>query len=88
MECFLIACTKLLNSNGILAFVLPAELLQVKFTAEIRKFLIKQFERIEIFTFSQLLFETQGQDTVLFIGYKKADEKGVFYSNTKKLRRS
>lgn len=82
---FLIACADLIKLNGILAFVLPAELLQVKFTSEIREYMRMNFDRIEIFTFDQLLFNTQGQDTVLFIGYKKSENKGVYYTNIKKV---
>lgn len=84
---FLVACTELINNEGILAFVLPAEFLQVKFTTEIREYIKEKFERIEIFTFNQLLFDTQGQDTVLLIGYKKSTEKGVYYTNIKEIEK-
>lgn len=82
---FLLACTDLLSENGILAFVLPTEFLQVKFTNIIREFLTKKFEKIEIVTFKQLLFSAKGQDTILFLGYKKSNEKGIFYSNIEDL---
>ncbi len=83
---FVIGCTKRLSDNGILAFVLPSEFLQVKFAAEIRQFLYKEFERIEIFTFNQLLFECTGQDTILFVGHKKAKQKGVLYADIADLK--
>jgi len=78
---FLIKSIKLLKTDGILAFILPSELLQVKFTEEIRDYLKTQFERIEIFTFSDLMFECKGQDTVVLFAYKKANEKGEFFAN-------
>lgn len=78
---FLISCIKLLKDDGIISLVLPSELLQVKFAEEIREFLKKTFRRIEIFTFYELLFDGIGQDTVVFIGYKKSDSDGIFYSN-------
>lgn len=78
---FLVRCTQLLKDDGILALVLPAELLQVKFSAELRAFLIANFQRTEIFTFDDLLFECKGQDTVLLIGYKQSEIPGQFYTN-------
>ncbi len=78
---FVIKSTQLLKANGILAFVLPSEFLQVKFAEEIRKYIQEHFERTEIYTFSDLLFECKGQDTIVLIGYKNADQKGVFYTN-------
>ncbi|PKB15115.1 Eco57I restriction-modification methylase domain-containing protein [Flavobacterium sp. 5] len=79
---FLISGISKLKKDGVLAFILPLELLQVKFTEEIRTLLKKEFERIEVFTFNELQFqECKGQDTVLFIGYKKHIQKGTFYTN-------
>lgn len=78
---FLVKANTLLAKNGVLAFVLPSELLQVKFTEEIREYLKKEFERIEIFTFNDLMFECKGQDTVLLFAYKKHQIKGEFFTN-------
>lgn len=78
---FVIKATKLLKNDGILAYVLPSELLQVKFAEEIREFLKNNFERIEIFTFNDLMFDCKGQDTVVLIAYKKHEEKGEFFTN-------
>ena len=83
---FLVRSIDFLNVDGILAFVLPSELLQVKFSAELRTLILNEFERVEIFTFNELLFkDCKGQDTVLLIGEKKSNNKGVFYSNIEKL---
>ena len=78
---FLVKANTLLVNNGILAFVLPSELLQVKFAEEIREYLKKKFERIEIFTFNDLMFECKGQDTIVLIAFKKAEQKGEFFTN-------
>jgi adenine-specific DNA-methyltransferase len=78
---FLIKSIQLLKDDGVLAFVLPAELLQVKFAEELRKYIQSQFQRIEIYTFSNLLFECKGQDTIVLLGFKKSKGKGVFYTN-------
>ena len=80
---FLIRCSELLSEKGILAFVLPSELLQVKFSQEIRSYLITHFERIEIFTFDELIFNKIGQDTVLLFCFKKHAEKGQYFVQIK-----
>jgi len=83
---FLVRCISYLDDSGILAFVLPSELLQVKFAAELREFVLKEFERVEIFTFNELLFkDCKGQDTLLLIGEKKSKKKGVYYCNIDKV---
>lgn len=82
---FLVRCIEFTADDGILSFVLPSELLQVKFAAELRELILKQFERVEIFTFNELLFkDCKGQDTLLLIGEKKSNDKGVFYCNIDK----
>lgn len=78
---FLVKANTLLAKNGVLAFVLPSELLQVKFAEEIREYLKAQFERIEIFTFNDLMFECKGQDTIVLFAYKKSNNKGEFFTN-------
>jgi adenine-specific DNA-methyltransferase len=83
---FLVRSISFVNDKGILAFVLPSELLQVKFAAELRTLILKEFERVEIFTFNELLFkDCKGQDTLILIGERKSNEKGVFYCNIDKL---
>lgn len=78
---FVISALEKLESNGILAFVLPLELLQVTFAKEIRDLLQNKLERLEIFMFNELQFhECKGQDTVVLIGYKNHKEKGTFYT--------
>lgn len=78
---FLIKSNTLLSSSGVLAFVLPSELLQVKFAEEVREYLKNQFQRIEIFTFNDLMFECKGQDTIVLFAYKKHSQKGEYFTN-------
>ena len=83
---FLVRCIKFTNNRGILALVLPSELLQVKFASELRELILQEFERVEIFTFNELLFkDCKGQDTLLLIGERKSTNKGVFYCNINRL---
>jgi len=78
---FLIKSNTLLTDDGILAFILPSELLQVKFAEEVREYLKREFQRIEIFTFNDLMFECKGQDTIVLFAYKVHIEAGEFFTN-------
>lgn len=78
---FILKSCNLLKRDGIIAFVLPSELLQVKYAKEIREYLINKFDRIEIFTFNDLMFECKGQDTIVLIGYLSHNERGQFFTN-------
>jgi len=79
---FLVRSINFLNEEGVLAFVLPAEILQVDYAAPIRELLLNTFSRIEIFTFNELLFkDCKSQDTLILIAYKKSYHSGLFFSN-------
>jgi adenine-specific DNA-methyltransferase len=83
---FLLKSIKHVKENGIVALVLPSDLLQVKFSSELRTLLLNQFQRIEVLAFNQLLFqECKGQDTIILIAEKKAIEKGLFFSSIDKV---
>lgn len=69
---FMVACAELLEDDGIMAFVVPAELLQVGYAQDLRLFLANCFSRITLLTFEKLLFEEAEQEVVVFIG-----EKGI-----------
>ncbi|WIW71478.1 class I SAM-dependent methyltransferase [Anaerosinus gibii] len=68
---FLVVSASLLNENGKLAMVIPAELFQVKYAAETRIFLSQFFERITIVTFKKLVFERIQQEVVLLLCEKR-----------------
>lgn len=80
---FLLSSIKLLDKDGIFAFILPAEILQVKYAAPLREILVEFFERVEIITFNELLFKAcKGQDTVVVIGEKKTKKTpGLYFYN-------
>lgn len=65
---FLVAATHLLASNGRVAMVIPAELLQVNYAAELRYFLSQHYNDITLITFKKLVFEGIQQEVVLFLG--------------------
>jgi adenine-specific DNA-methyltransferase len=64
---FVVAATLLLRDTGRLAMVIPAELLQVGYTAELRRFLADNFAAITIVTFRKLLFDGAQQEVVLLL---------------------
>jgi adenine-specific DNA-methyltransferase len=72
---FLIAASLRLKSNGRLAMVIPAELLQVGYAAETRAFLAKRFGAITILTFRRLVFESIQQEIVLLLAEKTPEIK-------------
>ncbi|MFP3351383.1 N-6 DNA methylase [Pseudoalteromonas sp. SIMBA_153] len=69
-----------LTSDGTLAFVLPAEILKVKFGEKIQRALLKSFQRIEIFTFSKNVFPNIEQDTLILFLYKQSNEEGLYFT--------
>lgn len=68
--CFLVAAVELLNEGGKIAFVIPAEILQVAYAEDLRLFLSNTLEEITIITFEELLFEGIEQEVVVLIGTK------------------
>jgi adenine-specific DNA-methyltransferase len=80
---FVVKSSQLLNENGVLALVLPGELLQVNYAKEIRNFLEKNFLSVEILTFENLVFSALGQDVVVVFAYKSSNFSGVRYAKIK-----
>lgn len=65
---FLIASSMLLKPDGRLAMVIPAELFQVNYAAETRRFLSDFYSQITIVTFKKLVFADIQQEVVLLLG--------------------
>lgn len=75
---FLVAASLLLSEKGRVAMVIPAELFQVGYAAEIRQFLSDFFHRLTIVTFRRLVFEEIQQEVVLLLGEKEVvGEEGI-----------
>ena len=64
---FLVAASLLLNPGGRLAMIIPAELLQVNYAAELRYFLSHYYTSITLITFKKLIFEDIQQEVVLLL---------------------
>jgi adenine-specific DNA methylase len=64
---FVVAAAASLRPGGRLALVLPAELLQVTYAAQLRSFLTDRFARIDIVACNELFFEKAEQEVVLLL---------------------
>jgi adenine-specific DNA-methyltransferase len=64
---FVVAAAGRLTPGGRLALVLPAELLQVTYAAQLRVFLADHFSRIHIFSCNHLFFDKAQQEIVLLL---------------------
>lgn len=72
---FVVGGTLLLKETGRLAFVLPSELLMVKYASQLRRFLAKTFNKITIISFQNLVFEQIQQDVILLLCEKNKTEE-------------
>lgn len=78
---FIVRCTSMLEDNGVMALVLPFDLLQVKFGSYIQSYLTSNFSRIEIYTSNKLAFDMAEQDTIILLAFKKSKRKGLFLND-------
>jgi adenine-specific DNA methylase len=65
---FVVASTVLVRDGGRVGLVLPAELLQVGYAAQLRDLLLSRFRQITLLTFERLVFDGILQEVVLFCG--------------------
>jgi adenine-specific DNA methylase len=64
---FVVAAAASLRPSGRMALVLPAELLQVSYAAQLRSFLTDRFSRVDIVACNELFFEKAQQEVVLLL---------------------
>jgi adenine-specific DNA-methyltransferase len=64
---FVAAAAACLREGGRLAMVLPAELLQVSYAAQLRRFLTERFARIDVVACNELFFARAEQEVVLLL---------------------
>ncbi len=74
---FLLSSSLLLKEGGRLGMVIPAEILQVKYAAELRLFLSNYFGAITLITFDKIVFPDIQQEVTLFLGEKTRREYGI-----------
>ena len=75
--CFLVACVNLLSENGKIAFVIPAEILQVAYAEELRMYLSEVLSKITLITFNSIIFPDIEQETLIFIAEKGNKKEGI-----------
>lgn len=64
---FIVAAAAKLERGGRMALVIPAELLQVTYAGQLRRFLTDRFSRIDVVSCNQLFFEGAEQEVVLVL---------------------
>ncbi len=64
---FVVGCSLLLKEHGKMGFVIPSELLQVTYAQQLRKYLATSFNKINIISFENLVFEEIQQEVVLLL---------------------
>lgn len=87
---FFAGAKKSLKSKGVIAYVLPTDLLQVKYAQEIREILYNEFERVEIFSLNWIYFDDIEQDVVILIcsnGHGKSRPKFCHINSLEDLER-
>ncbi len=64
---FIVGSSLLLKEKGKIGFVVPAELLQVSYAKQLREFLSRFYNKINIMSFKKLVFSDIQQETVLLL---------------------
>ncbi len=67
---FVVASTLAVRDGGRVGLVIPAELLQVTYAAQLREYLLNTFSEITLVTFERLVFEGILQEVVLLLGIR------------------
>ena len=83
---FVVLGTVALRPGGQLALVLPAELLQVGYAGELRRYLSDKYEDILLVTFEELVFPGILQETVLLLARKRSSGTGTARIRTVEVR--
>ena len=72
---FVVGCSQLLKENGKMGFVIPSELLQVTYAKQLRQYLARTFNKINIISFENLVFEAIQQEVVLLLCEKNGTDE-------------
>ena len=71
---FVVGSSLLLKDTGKIGFVIPSELLQVKYAQQLRRFLAQFFNKINIVSFKKLVFPNIQQEVVLLLCEKNSSK--------------
>lgn len=75
---FLILASEALSDRGRIGMVIPAELFQVNYASEARRYLPERFERLTLVMMNEMIFDGAQQEIVLILGEVKSDNPGVY----------
>jgi adenine-specific DNA methylase len=67
---FVVLATRALRDGGRLALVLPAEVMQVSYAAQLRAYLATRFRELTVITFRRVVFPGIQQETILLLGVR------------------
>lgn len=83
---FLLASTRLVSDDGIVAFILPYEFITVAYGQAALGAMREVFPRIELFVSDEKAFPEIEQDAVIFVGYRApAAPHGVFIERVRQM---
>jgi adenine-specific DNA-methyltransferase len=77
---FLLKASVLLKPEGIMAFVLPKEVIYVNHASWLRSLLLRTFARVEVFVFDELHFDHADQDVAVILCYRAHKLAGLYIS--------
>lgn len=75
---FVVAAEQLLRDDGVLAFVVPYELMNVDYGSALQKSVFPKFDRVDVFVPDEKAFKQIDQDAVVLVGWKTHKHAGVF----------
>lgn len=83
---FLVASSRIVSDAGIVAFIVPYELLTVAYGQRALQALLMEFERLDVFVSKNKAFPAIDQDAVIFIGQKKCQgNKGLYINRVERM---
>lgn len=84
---FIVAAERLLSSDGVLAFIVPYELMNVSYGQELQKLIFQKFERVDVYIPDEKAFKSIDQDAVAFVARKRRGKTrgGLFINRVKSL---
>ncbi|RYE61230.1 MAG: class I SAM-dependent methyltransferase [Hyphomicrobiales bacterium] len=76
---FLVASSQLLTDDGIVAFVLPYELVTVAYGQAVLQRMLKVFSRVDLYVSNEKAFPEIEQDAVIFVGRRAGTQPPGLY---------
>jgi len=79
---FLLKSSVLLKPDGMMAFVLPKEVVYVNHASWLRSLLLQEFTRVDVFVFDELHFDHADQDVAVIICHRLHESGGLYISES------